>query len=153
MNSKPVAHSTFTLERSYDATPARVFAAWASPAAKARWFACHSEHSLDFRVGGREFTRGGDAGGTVYTTEISYHDIVPEGRIVYTYALSTDEERTAIALVTVEFEPEGAGTRLRVTEQGAYFGTADPTQFEEGMKAGLERLTAELEHGSTVSAG
>ena len=30
-----VTHATFTLERSYPVPPARVFAAWADPAAKA----------------------------------------------------------------------------------------------------------------------
>ena len=33
-----VTHATFTLERSYPVPPARVFAAWADPAAKASWF-------------------------------------------------------------------------------------------------------------------
>ena len=32
-----VAHATFTLERSYPVPPARVFAAWADPAAKVSW--------------------------------------------------------------------------------------------------------------------
>ena len=34
-----VTHATFSLERDYPVAPARVFAAWADPAAKARWFA------------------------------------------------------------------------------------------------------------------
>jgi uncharacterized protein YndB with AHSA1/START domain len=33
-----VEHATFVIERRYDASPARVFAAWADPAAKRRWF-------------------------------------------------------------------------------------------------------------------
>ena len=59
-----VTHATFSLERSYPAPPARVFAAWADPAAKARWFAggSGSGHQLDFRVGGREVARGGPDG-------------------------------------------------------------------------------------------
>lgn len=32
-------HATFVIERTYDAPPARVFAAWAEPKAKAQWFA------------------------------------------------------------------------------------------------------------------
>ena len=38
MTDRGVIHSTFSLERVYQASPARVFAAWADPAAKARWF-------------------------------------------------------------------------------------------------------------------
>ena len=33
-----VTHASFTLERSYPTPPARVFAAWADPALKSRWF-------------------------------------------------------------------------------------------------------------------
>jgi uncharacterized protein YndB with AHSA1/START domain len=48
-----ILHSTFTLERVYPVKPDRVFAAWAEPAAKARWFAGpQTGHQLDFRVGG-----------------------------------------------------------------------------------------------------
>jgi uncharacterized protein YndB with AHSA1/START domain len=34
-----VTHTTFSLERVYPVPVAQVFAAWADPAAKARWFA------------------------------------------------------------------------------------------------------------------
>jgi hypothetical protein len=39
VTERSVTHDTFVVERSYPASPARVFAAWADPAAKARWFA------------------------------------------------------------------------------------------------------------------
>ena len=63
MAERSVTHATFVVERTYDAPPARVFAAWADPAAKARWFAGPDEwgsavFELDFRVGGREVSRG-----------------------------------------------------------------------------------------------
>jgi len=59
MTDHSVTHATFSLERSYPLPPARVFAAWADPAAKARWFAGpDSGHELDFRVGGREVNHG-----------------------------------------------------------------------------------------------
>jgi uncharacterized protein YndB with AHSA1/START domain len=62
-----VTHATFTLERSYPVPPARVFAAWAEPAAKARWFTPGPGfgHDLDFRIGGREMATGGPDGGPV----------------------------------------------------------------------------------------
>jgi uncharacterized protein YndB with AHSA1/START domain len=43
MPERSVTHSTFVIERTYDASPARVFAAWLQPKAKARWFSCHKE--------------------------------------------------------------------------------------------------------------
>ena len=59
MTQPSVTHATFVIDRLYEAPPARVFAAWATKEAKARWFACHgewttSEFTLDFRVGGQE---------------------------------------------------------------------------------------------------
>ena len=47
-----VTHASFTLERSYPVPPGRVFAAWADPALKSRWFAggdACPNHELDFR--------------------------------------------------------------------------------------------------------
>jgi uncharacterized protein YndB with AHSA1/START domain len=51
MTDRCVIHSTFSLERVYDTSTGRVFAAWGDPAAKARWFSPSRPHELDFRVG------------------------------------------------------------------------------------------------------
>ena len=61
MSERSAKHSTFVIERNYKHSPARVFAAWAGQAAKASWFPKADE--FDFRVGGREFNRGGPPGG------------------------------------------------------------------------------------------
>jgi len=143
-----VTHATFTLERSYPAPPARVFAAWADPAAKARWFAPGpgAGHQLDFRVGGREVVTGGPEGGPLMTFETLYRDIVPEQRIVYTSTLSAGADLMTVSLTTVEFTPgEGGGTRLVLTEQGAFLdGQEQPAWREQGTADQLEALAAEL---------
>ena len=143
-----VTHATFTLERSYSAPPARVFAAWADPAAKARWFTpgAGSGHELDFRIGGREVATGGPEGGPLMTFETLYQDIVPEQRIVYTSTLSAGADLMTVSLTTVEFTPgEGGGTRLVLTEQGAFLdGQEQPAWREQGTADQLEALAAEL---------
>ena len=143
-----VTHATFTLARSYPAPPARVFAAWADPAAKARWFTPGpgSGHELDFRVGGREVATGGPEGGPLMTFETLYRDIVPEQRIVYTSTLSAGADLMTVSLTTVEFTPgEGGGTRLVLTEQGAFLdGQEQPAWREQGTADQLEALAAEL---------
>jgi len=143
-----VTHATFTLERSYPAPPARVFAAWADPAAKARWFTPGpgAGHQLDFRVGGREVATGGPEGGPLMTFETLYRDIVPEQRIVYTSTLSAGADLMTVSLTTVEFTPgEGGGTRLVLTEQGAFLdGQEQPAWREQGTADQLEALAAEL---------
>ena len=142
-----VTHATFTLERSYPAPPARVFAAWADPAAKARWFAGGpgSGHQLDFRIGGREVARGGPDGGPVMTFESLYRDIVPGERIVYTSTLSAGDDVMTVSVTTVEFSPAAGGTRLVLTEQGAFLdGREEPGWREHGTAAQLDALAAAL---------
>lgn len=154
MTERTVTHAIFTIERTYDASAARVFTAWADPAIKRRWFAGPDEvgageHELDFRVGGREINRGGPPGGPVYTFEGRYQDIVPERRIVYTYDMYLDETRISVSLATVEFEPGDTGTRLIFTEQGAFLDGADKPQYrEQGTGDLLDALGAELRRNS-----
>jgi uncharacterized protein YndB with AHSA1/START domain len=110
MTQRSTEHATFTIERHYDAAPARVFAAFADPAAKARWFgpSAEVERTLDFAVGGHErFTVGG--GGATFTYDARYEEIVPDARIVYAYTLDRDETRMSVSVATVEIEPAGPG--------------------------------------------
>ena len=151
MSERSTHHAIFVIERTYDASPARVFNAFSDPAAKARWFVGPDEwnqggHELDFRVGGRERVSGGPPGGPVHSFDGLYQDIVPNQRIVYTYDMHMDEMRTSVSLATVEFEPEGDGTRLIFTEQGVFLdGLDNPAEREQGTKGLLDKLEAELE--------
>jgi uncharacterized protein YndB with AHSA1/START domain len=145
-----VTHATFVVERTYDAAPVRVFAAWADLTAKARWFRSPEEwgpdeFELDFRVGGRERNRGGPKGGPVFTYDARYQDIVADERIVYTYSMHLDQTLLSISVATVELRAEGAGTRLVLTEQGAYLDAHDdPAQRQNGAGGLLDALGAEL---------
>ena len=111
MAQRSVTHATFVVERTYDASPARVFAAWADPAAKARWFGVPdkgtSEFELHFQVGGREINRGTVPNGQTFTFEGRYQDIVPDERIVYAYDMHLDEDRISVSLGTVELTRRG----------------------------------------------
>jgi uncharacterized protein YndB with AHSA1/START domain len=147
---RSVTHATIVVERIYDASPARVFAAWADPAVKLRWFAGPDDwelgdYELDFRVGGRESISGGPPGGPVHIYDAIYRDIVPDQCIVLTYDMSLDETRISVSLATVELKPVAASTRLTYTEQGAYLDGHDvPDLREQGMGTLLDALGAEL---------
>jgi uncharacterized protein YndB with AHSA1/START domain len=146
MTARSTEHATFAIERTYDVPPARVFAAWADPVAKTRWFGRASDdYELDFRVGGREVNRGGEPGGAVYTYEAVYRDIVEDKRIVYTYDMYLGEARISVSVTSVDFAPEGAGTRLTLTEHGVFLdGLDSPALREKGMGHLLEALGADL---------
>ncbi|QQE78320.1 SRPBCC family protein [Alicyclobacillus sp. SO9] len=144
MNEHFAIHNTFAIERVYNASPMRVFAAWANPKQKEEWFL--KADDFDFRVGGEESHQGGPAAGPLYTFHAWYHDIVPNERIVYTYTLDTDGRRMSTSVATVEFKPEGTGTKLIYTEQGVFLDGLDtPAQREQGTSEMLDKLDKQLE--------
>lgn len=146
-----VVHDTFVIERIYDATPERVYAAWSDPKAKAQWFAGpdefeESDHELDFRVGGHESMSGGLPDGPTYSYKSTIQDFVSNERIIYTYHMHLDGKQISVSVATIEFHGAGDGTRLVVTEQGAYLdGLDDPRQREQGTKELLDALNRYLQ--------
>src|SRR5207253_9032699 len=109
MRNRSSTHATFVMERDYDASPVRVFAAWASLEAKNQWFGPDGGgegHVLDFREGGREHFEAG-VGGDVYLYDALYEDIVPDERIVYTYNMHRNGVRMSVCVSTVEMLPAG----------------------------------------------
>jgi uncharacterized protein YndB with AHSA1/START domain len=155
MAERSTEHVTFVVERTYDASPTRVFTAWSDPAAKGRWFGDSDnptgEYELDFRVGGSELNRGDGPDGQVYTYEARYQDIVPNERIVYTYEMHRRETRISVSLATVELKPEGDGTRLIYTEQGAFLDGEDKPEYrQQGTGSLLDALGAELQRAAAT---
>ncbi len=145
MATRSAEHGTFTITRSYPVPPARVFAAWATQEAKARWFGAAGEVNdgleLDFRVGGTEINRGGPPDGPVYTYEATYKDIVADERIVYGYSMDAGGTLISVSVTTVEFAPSGAGTTLTFTEQGVFLDGGDtPAIRQKGSEELLDQL-------------
>jgi uncharacterized protein YndB with AHSA1/START domain len=149
MSKRSATHSTFTIERNYGASPARVFAAWADANAKGQWFGPggEHEHELDFREGGRERFEAA-VEGAVYAYDALYEDIVRDERIVYTYNMRRDGVRMSVSVTTVELLSDGVGTHLRYTEQGVYLdGEDEPELREHGTKEILDKLGEALARG------
>ena len=156
MTEHSVIHDTFSIERTYPAAPARVFAAFATREAKDAWGddpgmeAADSpeDHAeFDFRPGGRERfdVKGGN---TTYRYDALYYDIVPDQRIVYSYEMYADDARISVSVATVEFAKSGDGTALTWTEQGTYLDGIDgpqaPALRKEGTAEMLDGLTGYL---------
>lgn len=156
MSKRSTTHSTFVIERTYDASPERVFDAWSDPAAKARWFGPPEKpegtYSLDFRVGGSEHLSIALPDGSVYSFDAVYQDIVPGQRIIYTYDMHRDQERISVSVATIEIEGLGAGTQLTLTEQGVFLDDLDTSaEREHGTNVLMDTLGTHLQ-GSGASA-
>jgi len=153
-NQRSVAHSTFSIERTYPSPPARVFAAFSNQGTKRRWFVegegwVVDEFTMDFRVGGREMSRFRFKDGPPMGNETVYLDIVPDQRIVVAYTMTVGDQRMSVSLATVEIAPSGGGTRLVYTEQGAFLDGRDTSKDrEEGCRKLLQKLGEELEKQS-----
>ena len=159
MPERSVVHSTFTIERTYDRPPARVFDAWADASLKSRWFGGGTDDApigleMDFRVGGLETDRGEPGDDVASGYEARYHDIVPDERIVFTYDLSLGGSLASVSLATVEFRPAHgrAGTQLTYTEHGAFFdGLDDPELRKNGTGGMLDELGHWLERQAAIA--
>jgi uncharacterized protein YndB with AHSA1/START domain len=152
---RSVTHASFTITRSWNARPARVFAAFADEVQKDKWFAgpgkwTKVERSFDFRDGGRETLTGKWNTGMVTRFDCVYRDIVPPadgeaGRIVYSYVMFVDEKKISVSQATIEIVPNGEGTKFILTEYGDYLdGHEDGGGREQGTNALMDALEKSL---------
>jgi catechol 2,3-dioxygenase-like lactoylglutathione lyase family enzyme len=138
MTERSVTHATFTIERTYDAAPEKVFAACADPAAKRRWFVegegWHIDRfEMDFRPGGIDTSvfRFGD--GPPGSNDTVYLDICRKPP--HRQRLYHDNRRQ----------------RLTYTEQGAFLdGHDNAAQRESGCRELLEALAKQLQRNAAA---
>jgi uncharacterized protein YndB with AHSA1/START domain len=150
MTKRSATHATFVIERRLAAAPARVFAAFADPRQKAKWFVGpegweKSDFKSDFRVGGKESVSGGPPSGPVHYYNALYWDIVENERLVLGYEMHIDETRISASLGTTEIRANGAGSTLVYTEQGIFLdGYDDGGSRERGTQDLFDQLDAYL---------
>ncbi|HLI02531.1 MAG TPA: SRPBCC family protein [Acidimicrobiales bacterium] len=130
MTNPSVHHDTFVIERTYPVAPARVFRALTDPEAKAQWFLApapwkSSDYRLDCRVGGTEHAESREPNGRAHIYDATYHEVVPDRRVVFSYDMRLGSELVSVSLTTIEVAPVQGGTSLTFTEQGAFIG-GDP---------------------------
>ncbi|MGH6952217.1 MAG: SRPBCC domain-containing protein, partial [Vitreimonas sp.] len=131
-----IAHATLVMERTYNASPQRVFAAWADVEARKRWSAPAEDirieyEAADFREGGRDVSRCIEPGNADYVATVNYLDIRRDSRIVFSEDVVHGDKRVSAALISVELVGQADTTRLMLTLQIASFD-------ESGMEAGYQ---------------
>ena len=156
MTMSKIKHAIFTIERTFKAAPKRVFAAWSTPEGKAAWFAGPAGESVEeirefnFREGGTDRLRGRWNNGRISDYKATYWEIIPEKRIVYAYEMfMNDRIRMSVSLATIEFSPAGTGTKMTMTEQGAFLEPFDPdgddaASREHGTNWLVDKLVAHI---------
>ncbi|MDX2547966.1 SRPBCC domain-containing protein [Streptomyces sp. WI04-05B] len=132
--NEPVRHGSFELRVHIDAPPERVFAAFAEPELRVRWFKLPgpprtAEHELDFRVGGGERARNRVVSEDM-DERVEYRsrflDLEPAEHLVYVYEAYVNDVRRWVSLVTVRLAARDGGTRLDWIEQYTYLVLSGP---------------------------
>jgi uncharacterized protein YndB with AHSA1/START domain len=151
MRAVTTSHHTVVVKRILDATPARVFAAFADNDALRRWYVpgdgSWSSKIIrhEFKVGGGHLMTFGPAGETQYTEDCRYEDIIDGQRICYVMTVLRDKERLTTSMVTVEIAGQGKHTALTVTDQLVILVDEDTAEGRaRGWGDTLDKLPAEL---------
>jgi uncharacterized protein YndB with AHSA1/START domain len=134
---------SLTLKRHIKATPAQVFSAWTDPEKVVRWFgpsetvagSVHAE--MDVRVGGRYLIRFRTGDGERHQVGGTYREVVPDSRLVFTWAWHTTPERES--LITVTVAKDGAGTMLTLRHE-QFFDQKARDGHERGWTGTLDKL-------------
>lgn len=145
-----IAHATLVMERTYNASASRVFAAWADVEARKRWSAPTDNirieyEAANFREGGKDVSRCIEPGNADYVATVTYLDIRKDQRIVFAEDVVHGDKRVSAALISMELAPKGGATRLALTMQIASFEGAGMEQgYQFGWSSALNNLAKEF---------
>ena len=138
----------FTSTVTLDAAPSRVFAAFAEPELRRRWFRqpgdrSRQEYRLDFRVGGSETATTGFAPARPEESveyASTFLDVVTDERIVLAYTVRLEWRAPAVGAATIMLAPEDDGTRVEWTEQYTFFALSEIQRTDVAHLQGSTRL-------------
>jgi uncharacterized protein YndB with AHSA1/START domain len=140
--------SSLQVRRVYKAPVAAVYAAWTDPEQMKHWTGPSDDYgeaeiTMDVRVGGRYRIVMHAPDGEAHRVGGVFREIVPNRKLVYTWAWESTPERES--LVTVEFKPANQGTELVLTHQ-RFADTQARDRHQEGWNGSLDRLGRFLSH-------
>jgi uncharacterized protein YndB with AHSA1/START domain len=141
--ARPAERPSLTLTRRIRARPEKVYAAWTEPEQLIRWFGPATlkpgtaRADLDLRVGGRYRISFEDQSGEYHEVGGVYREVVPNERLVFSWAWHSTPERES--LVTVQLKPDGAGTLL-VFNHAQFFDEVARDNHQRGWNELLAKL-------------
>lgn len=142
-STKPVLE----LDRTFAASPERVFAAWTQPEELKQWFAPSPDTKnpvvdVDLRVGGRYRIVMESPTGDRYTVSGEFKEVSRPDKLAYTWSWEHEPKEETLVTVTFHAAP-GQGTRMKLVHER--FATEESrNKHEEGWTGCLVRLSSRL---------
>jgi uncharacterized protein YndB with AHSA1/START domain len=137
-------------ERLFDASPERLWQAYADPAQVPLWWGPRRlttvVDQMDVRVGGKWRFVQRDADGQEFAFNGEYREIIEPTKLAYTFEFEGMPEPGHIIVETVTLEDQGGKTMMRATAQFANLADLEgmiSSGMEEGDRESHDRL-AEL---------
>jgi len=132
---------SLTLKRRLNAPAEKVYAAWTDPEKIVKWFGPDSgpvtRAETDLRVGGHYTIAFNTENGERHQVGGVYREVVPNEKLVFTWAWHTTPERES--LVTITIKPDGAGSLLTLLHE-QFFDQAAADGHSRGWSQTLDKL-------------
>jgi uncharacterized protein YndB with AHSA1/START domain len=138
---------SLTIKRRFNAPPEKVFSAWIDPEKVKRWMGPGEIKAVsaeaDPRPGGRYHWVMKTPAGEEHDVSGVYREVVPNEKLVFTWAWKSTPERES--LVTVTFKSDNGGTLMTMLHEQFFDDEARDrhNQGWEGALAKMEKYLAE----------
>jgi uncharacterized protein YndB with AHSA1/START domain len=134
------------LVRHYAVAPEKVWRAWTDPQKLKRWFGPQPGDVVtlaetDLRVGGRYHIMFTQADGEVHDVSGVYQEVVPNRKLVFSWAWISTPER--VSQVTITLTSAGSGTDMEFVHE-RFFDQKARDGHNQGWTMGFEKLAAFL---------
>jgi uncharacterized protein YndB with AHSA1/START domain len=141
-STKTKEQPSLSIVRKLDAGPAKVWRAITEPEMLKQWMAPSDAFKVpvaetDMRVGGRYHIVMNAPDGEVHDVSGIYREIVPNKKLVYTWAWKSTPERQSV--VTIELRAAGSGTELTLRHE-QFADEAARDHHNQGWMGCLARL-------------
>jgi uncharacterized protein YndB with AHSA1/START domain len=137
---------SLTIKRRFNAPPAKVFAAWTDPEKLKHWMGGREigrvSAETDARVGGRfRIVMQKSSDGEQHDVSGVYREVIPNEKLVFTWAWKTTPERESI--VTITFKDDNGGTLMTFVHE-QFFDEDARDRHQHGWNASFEKLEKHL---------